>query len=644
MRVGFIILLLAGSLAVNGQVVINEVCQNNADIVYDPDFFGFSSWVELYNPANASVNLSGYFLSDSPTLPQRWTFPPGTVIPAKGYLIVWIDSLNVQLHTNFSIEPGGGQILLSSPSSSILDQITYPLQYVNTSYCRVSNGGLPWRQSSEPTPSKANVAGPTNGPLPKVECNMPSGRYAGTVSVFLSQLQAGSEIRYTIDGSEPTKKSNLYASPFNVDTTLVVKAKAYHPDYLPSETVSVTYFMNEHAFTIPVVSLSANPKYLFNDTIGIYVVGINGITGNCSTTPVNFNQDWDRHAVFEYLDISGFRNYQQDLTFRLSGKCSRRRPQKSFALKARKEFGSGKIDYPLFDGKPIKKYDEFFLRNSGQDVNVTQFRDAFMQTLPIGMMDIDYMAYQPAALYINGQYWGIQNLREKIDGDYIENNYGISKNDIDLIQIHDLALEGTTDAWLNYLDSLEILDPLDPNTFKFIEKHVDVQEYINFLALEIYYANPDWPNNIKFWRQRSTNGKFRWILWDTDFGFGLATSQASALHPTLDFAANNPTYPDFSRPIRLALNVPQFRDRFIGTLSSAMGSTLATSRVIGIIDQFQTRLESEMSFHKQRWGGALADWNDEVEELKDFAVARNAFMPGHLASFFNLDQIGLSAS
>lgn len=650
MKIGIQILLLITFLQVKGQVVINEVCQNNADIIYDSTFFNFPSWVELYNLDNESVDLSGHFLSDSISKPQKWAFPAGSVIAANGYLLVWLDELNVQRHTNFSIEPEGGTVVLSSSVGTMLDQVTFPIQYPNTSFGREPNGSATWIQSSEPSPLKPNVGGRANGPLPKVEFNMPSGRYAGTLSVSLTQLQNSSEIHYTIDGSEPTQKSTLFNSAFDVSQTAVVKAKAFHPDFLPSETSSVTYFINEHEFTLPVVSLSTDPKYLWNDTIGIYVEGINGFIGNCSTIPVNWNQDWDRHGVFELMNSTGTVEYQQHLTFRVAGKCSRRRDQKSFALKARREFGSGKISYPLFNNKPIKKYDEFFLRNSGQDFNVTHFRDALMQTLPIGMMDIDYMSYQPSILYLNGEYWGIQNLREKIDGDFIENNYGIPDTDIDLI-LNNTPLIGTNDAWTTYLDSLYLLDPLDPKAFPFMQRHIDVQEYVNFLVMQVYYGNADWPGNTKFWRQRSTNGKFRWFIYDTDFGFALFPNRSTAQHPTLDFATTTlpPVEPNnntqtFTKPIRSALAVPEFRDHFIATMATAMGTTFSPDRVVGMINQFQDRIKAEMPHHKLRWGGTMANWESEVQELRDFALARNGFMQNHVGSFFNLEQVSLSTS
>jgi hypothetical protein len=647
MRIGFFLLFLAVSFVSQAQVLINEVCATNGDIVYDSTYFNYSNWIEIYNAGPAPVNIGGYFLSDSPTNPTRWAFPSGTIINPNSYLLVWCDDRDNGLHTSFEIEPNGDELVLSLPSGEIIDQVAYEDQHVNISYARTTDGGPAWNFSSTPTPGKANVGGTVASVLSPVQFGLPSGRYSGSATINLVQAQAN-EIRYTTDGSEPTSQSSIFNSFVNLTQTTVLKAKAFHPDFLPSETVSATYFIDEHIFTLPVVSLSADPRYLWNDTIGIYVQGINGIQKYCSTFPANWNQDWQRHGVFEYLNPSGESNLQQHLTFEIAGNCTRRRDQKSFAFKAKQEFGSGKIRYPLFDSKPIQRYDEIFLRNAGNDNNVTHFRDAFLQTLPQGFMDVDYLAYQPVSLYINGQYWGIENMREKGNGDYIENNYGIPKEDIDLIENYNSVVAGSSSYWFDFLDSLEQISPLDPTAFQYLDKNIDVQEYINYLVLQIYYANSDWANNIKFWRQRSTSGKFRWILWDTDFGFGLFPDQADYTHPTLDYAtavaSTGDNTPNFTKPIRLVMAIPEFRNKFIATLATAMGTTFEPSRVVNVIDQFSNRLQAEMPYHKQRWGGTMTNWNSEVQELRDFAFARHTFMQNYVSTFFGLDQVGLSAS
>lgn len=640
----FISLLFFGTYTLQAQVVLNEICPANADIVHDPTFYNFSPWVELYNTGSSTVNVSGYYLTDNATEPTKWRIPSGTSIPAKGFLLIWCDGMNTARHTNFSLDSDGEEVFLINPSLAVIDNISFPRQFTNISYGRIVNGGGSWGYLSTPTPGTINNGATATQQLAPPVFSSAGGRYASSVQIALSHTLHNAQIRYTLDGKEPTASSAIYTAPLLIGQTKTVKAKAFLDGYLPGKTETQTYFIGEHTFTLPVVSISTDPLYLYDNTIGIYVDGNNGITGNCKDSPVNWNQDWDRHAVFEYFDKDGNKLLGQSVDIRIGGGCSRNQSQKSLIVKARDKYVSNVIKYPFFESKSIYELGGFVLRNSGNDFNVTMFRDAMMQAIPVGQMEMDYLDYQPAVLYLNGQYMGIQNIREKIDADYIAANYAIDKDDLDLLETYENALEGTSDAYIYYRTTLEGMDRSTPEAFQFIDQHIDVQEYINYLVTEIYYGNTDWPgNNIKFWRQRSTNGKFRWILWDTDFGFALYEGASWATHPTLNFATatDGPGWPNppwSTLHIRLVLENPVFRSRFIQTMNSALNTTFHPDRVVSIINQFQTRIASEMPYHKARWWGSVNDWNFEVQRLRDFAGARNIFMRQHMAAFFGLGE------
>lgn len=638
--------LLAFAFSLRAQVFINEVCAANGDINYDPQYYNFSAWVELYNSGATSVNISGYFLSDDSNNRTKWQIPAGTSIPSKGYLIIWCDDMASGLHTNFSLDSDGEEVVLSSASSLLVDKVTFAKQHTNVSFGRTSDGGSTLGYIVAPSPGAANSSTAPTEVLEKPVFSLSAGRYSGTQTLSLTHPVSGVAIRFTVDGSEPTASSSLYSAPISIPTTRIVKARAFKNGSIPSKTEASTYFINEHAFSLPVISISTNPNFLWDNTIGIYTDGTNGTTGNCRDTPVNWNRDWDRHAMIEYFEPSGQRKFDQSIDIRIGGACSRNQPQKSFVVKARDKFGKKTIDEKLFSAKESESYGGFMLRNSGNDFNVTMFRDAFMQQLPQGQMDIDYMAYQPTIFYLNGQYWGIQNMREKIDADYIESNYGITKDDVDLLETGGNPIEGTADRYALFMDSLATkVDRAAPSTFAFIERYIDVQEYLNYLSTEIYVCNTDWPgNNVKFWRQRSNNGKFRWILWDTDFGFALYDGMSYATHPTLNFAADPnsgvgwPNPPWSTLQLRLLLDNPTFKARFAQTLTTAMATTFHPTRVNQIITEFQNRITEEVPFHKVRWGGNVGDWNWELQRLRDFAAQRHTYMQQHVADFFGFGE------
>lgn len=651
-RIFFSILIVACiNTSVVGQLYINEVCPANADNNFD-EYYNFSGWIELYNAGASTVDIGGYYLSDNVNEKGKWKIPSGTAIAARGYFVFWCDGLNKNSHTNFSLDADGEELLFSTSGLAQVDHVEFPRQYANVSYGRFTDGASTWAYSIQPSPKGKNVSINAKEPLAGATLSPKGGRYSVGQGVSISHSSPNVEIRYTVDGSEPSRNSALYSAALIVSSTQVVKAKVFSSTntYLPSTTVVGTYFINEHEFTLPVVSLSTKQAYLTDDVIGIYVSGTNGLSGNCQDLRRNWNQDWDRHADIEYFSRSGVKQFDQGVDMRISGACSRGMAQKSFAIKARDKYGKNVFDERLFNEKDIDQYGGFFLRNSGNDFNNTSFRDAFMQKLAASQMDIDYMAYQPSILYLNGKYWGIQSLREKIDADYFESNYGIDKNDLDLLETNETALEGTKDAYVNYRNALQNMSSSDQATFDFIDSNIDVQEYINYLVAEIYYCNTDWPgNNQKFWRQRSTNGKFRWILWDTDFGFGMYNDKSYATHPTLNFATDatktewpNPAWSTLH--IRLVLQNPVFRSRFIQTLNAAMLTTFNAGNVIALINKFQEAIKTEMPYHKTRWGGTVNDWNNQVQKLRDFAVSRNEFMQQHTATFFGLsEKVRLSA-
>jgi hypothetical protein len=634
--------VLAFQMTANGQVVINEICTSNGDLKYDPDFFDFPAYVELYNSGTSSASVGGFYLSDDSGIKGKWRIPSGTSIPGKGYLIIWCDERNSGLHTNFNLDSDGEEVFLSNASQTELDRITFPEQYINISFGRLSDGGSTIDYMVSPTPGAKN--NPLTGTirLENPTLSVKSGRYASAQSLSMTAAEDGAEVRFTTDGSEPNSGSELFANAVPITKTTTVKAKTFKAGFLPSKTEVKTYFISEHAFTLPVVSLSTKPAYLFDNTIGIVADGTNGIPGNCMDQPRNWNQDWDRHAVFEYFEKTGEKILDQNVDIRVSGGCSRNNPQKSLVLRARDKFGSKTIEHEFFKSKQINNFGGIVLRNGGNDFYYTMFRDGLMQSLTIGQMDVDYLAYQPATVYLNGTYWGIQNIREKVDGDYIEANYGVGKEDVDIIETFGNAIEGTSTHYAVYLDSLQRIPRATPEAFTFINRYIDVQEFINYLTAEIYYANTDWPgNNIKFWRQRSTNGKFRWILWDLDFGMGAYQWASYPTHPTLEFATDpdndgwpNPAWSTLH--LRLLLEIPEFKNRFIQTLTTSLSTTFKADRVNAMITSFQNTISAEMPYHVQRWNLSMDNWNYEVSRLKLFAGERNEYMKNHIASFFGL--------
>ena len=253
--------------------------------------------------------------------------------------------------------------------------------------------------------------------------------------------------------------------------------------------VTRTYFVGDEV-SLPTVSLAADPEHLWSDKLGIYVEGDRR----------NFTRDWERPAHVEFHDAGGRLEFSQDVGVKLHGGWSRNQPQKSLAVRARRRYGNEAIHYPLFPDKPLSRYKGFVLRNSGNDWTYTLLRDAVMQALVKGRMDIDYQAYRPVVLFLNGRNWGIHNMRERVSVDYITDNHGFASDELDYLVNDAEVRAGDAEHFQSFLSFLESSDLREAGAMKEIRDRMDLDEFLNYQIAEMFVANTDWPgNNWEFW-------------------------------------------------------------------------------------------------------------------------------------------------
>ncbi|MFN2163022.1 MAG: chitobiase/beta-hexosaminidase C-terminal domain-containing protein, partial [Candidatus Promineifilaceae bacterium] len=417
------------------QLTINEILPGNAAANLDPDFYEYASWIEIYNNGASAVDLQDYSLSYMDYGAEAaviWKVPNTLSIPAQGHVLFWADETDKRgTHTSFELDLRGSEIALLDPAGNVLDSVSYDMRdgkdlLPDISYGRQPDGGGDWLYFDQPTPAAANTtpgfAAPTLAGAPTF--SPPGGFYTGEQIVTLSTSESTAVIRYTTDGSIPTPSSPLYTDPLTLSGPTVIRARVFAPGKLAGRTASHTYLI-DFSTTLPVISLATKPAHLFDDTIGIYVEGTNGVTGNCSDVPVNWNRSWERPVSMEMFETDGRRVVAQDAGLEIFGGCSRTFPRKSLEIKARRTYGDKDIDYQALPDKPIDSYKRLVLRNSGNDNYATQFRDALQQYLVKDMMDIDYQAYRPVVVFLNGAYWGLYNLRDKADEAFVEQNYDL---------------------------------------------------------------------------------------------------------------------------------------------------------------------------------------------------------------------------
>ena len=628
-------------------VVINEVMASNAASLADPDTRAFGDWIELYNASAATVNLGGSYLTDDLSKRTKWRIPDGTALAPGAFLVVWADDGNTAgaaLHANFKISGSGEAVGLYSATGAVIDTVTFGPQTTDVSYGRSPDAAPTWAFFPVSTPGAPNRTASTGGVLAAPTVSLASGFYAASATVAITTPEAGAVVRYTLDGSPPTEASALYTGPLTLGATRALRAAAFAPGRAPSAVVSRAYFVGETS-TLPVVSLVTDPAGFFSDTTGIYVKGTNGIPGRCRTDPVNWNQEWEREAHLSFFEpipagqggAGGHRLIlDHGAGVQIFGGCSRIYPQKSLSLHARSQYGASAFSHRFFGDVNLDTFDDLVLRSSAQDWYRTMFRDGMIQTLT-RHLDIDGQAYRPAVLFLNGAFWGIHNLREKLNEDYVVAHYGGNKADVEILE---KTTRGTSATYDQVLDLLDAGDLSTPAAFAAVEARVDVDEYMNYLIAEIYSANGDWPgHNLKLWR--APGQRWRWMRYDADFGYGgnsngLYTSNTLA-HATAANSTGEYNPPWSTLLFRKLLTNDGFRHTFIQRMAAHANTTFDPTRTLGLIDSLQANIAPEMPRHKARWPQSASfakTWDLLVGEMRTFATERPAAMRGFVVGYF----------
>jgi hypothetical protein len=633
------LLLLLFCLAhlINAQsVVINEIMSSNTNTIYDEDG-DTPDWIELYNSDANEINLNGYYLSDDSLNIKKWRFGNVVIDPGK-YLIVFAsdkDTIVNYWHTNFKISASGENIILSDASGIIIDQVDMPASLSDVSYARQSDGSLTWI-FQEPSPGSANTGNEIMDFSDSVSVSLSGGFYATSISVELSAGE--SNIFYTLDGSDPDSGSLEYSGPINISETTVLKAISTKAEHLPSPVIHHSYFINEES-DLPVVSLISDPYNLFDYNYGIYADGP-GWTPIPPHHGANYWMDWERSAHVQFFDDAKNLGFSKNCGIEIYGGWTRSFPQKSFSVKFKKDYGSSALEYPLFPDFNITTFKSFILRNSGNDFQFTHIRDAMMQFL-IKDLDIDYLEYRPATAYINGEYWGIYNIREKISEHYVANRHGVDPDNIDMLEGNMEVIHGDS---LHYRELVNYISNNDMSTdeaYNYVDSMIDLDNCLLYFAAQVYYNSQDWPaNNLKYWRERSENGKWRWILFDLDFGFNLYETNGQAEDHVYYLFSGDETRPGSNPPWstllpRKLVENPNIKNKYINLVADLLNTKFKTERVVNMINNMAAHIANEGVKHRQRWGISQGTVETHLQRMIEFAQQRPGYLRGFVRDFFN---------
>ncbi|MDO5130947.1 MAG: CotH kinase family protein, partial [Prevotellaceae bacterium] len=637
--------MLATSVAspvstVHAQLVINELMQSNIDCVMD-DINEFpDSWVELYNSGTTAVNLNSFSISDENDPKTAWTLPNKTINPGA-YILVYCDKEETGLHTPFRLESGKGGAVYLFSNGTLIDQVEGLKKQPapNIAYGRKTDGSDSWGYMAEPTPGASNC-GETckdilGAPVFSVNGKVMKDGQPFSLELSLPEGSEGAEIRYTTDGSEPTRTSNIYQKPISISNTTVVKAKLFLDGKLSPRATAQSYIFFPRDITLPVISVSTDKKYFYDSKIGIYV------DGNYQSGKKNYEFDWRRPINIEFFfEPEQESQINQLCESRIMGGATRGNARKSLAIYANKRFGEKRLKYEFFpDDRPgITDFKSIALRNAGNDFDYLFQRDAIIQLNTARHCDIDFQAYRPAIFYLNGEYMGMLNIRERSNEDNIYTNYD-GLEDLDMFENWWELKEGT---WDNYNAFKEFYGE-HGHTLAEYDKWMDTMEFLNLMLVNLYYNNRDFPgNNIVMWRPRTEEGRWRWIMKDTDFGLGLYGVSAGyntikwLYDPNYDKGTNWANQYDHTRLFRRLMEDTDFKREFIDRAAIYMGDWLNERGTRAIWDPLYDAIKYEYPHHRKLINEWWPNYNDELKNARNWVAQRTAYFYKYIADYYQL--------
>jgi len=678
--------------------IITELVSSNGSTLVDSDG-DRPDWVEVANPTQEPVELTGWYLSDDLDQPDRWQFPEVLLAPGER-LVVFASGKDradpVEPHTDFAIAAEGEPVLLTEPDgrtvADLVDAVELPR---DVSYGRHADDPSRWCYFAFPAPGEQNTrACFADTQLGRPTLSAASGFYGDDVEVTVTGHDPDATILYTLDGSYPDLDGNAeathtYTGPllitdrseepdrFATIPTAVPFSGAVHGDGwrppqspVPKATVlrarpvdgreaSATYFVGDHHRRPdwPLVSIAGDGDHFFSDEHGIHVPGAAyqeyldsddydpAHDWRVPSNAAERGRDWERphqdqlhRAVrFEWCETDGACVDARDVGVRIHGNYSRMLPGKSFRLYARNDYGARTFEYPMFGPDAPFAHRRLLLRNGGNTWGVTNLTDGYVQEL-IAHLDLDIQAFRPAVVYLNGEYWGILNLRERYDQHYLEAVHGVDPDTTTMLGPALRVEHGPEDAnqeLVRRLERLAELEGSDPEAVELIEATFDVDELIDYLILQLFISNTDWPaNNVRLWRSTDTgsgseraDGRWRFLVFDLDMVGGSAFEHDVA-HDNLarmDITADEPLA-GTALPLlyQRMLEHPASRQRFLSRFADHLNTTFASHRTLERFDALEALFAPEMVRQIERWGypASMEEWQDAMDLLRSFFAGR----------------------
>jgi hypothetical protein len=627
-----LILAFSAQLSTSSQVVINEFTAANYDhLDFDTNIdVSYEDWVELYNSSGSTVDLSGFWLSDKIDIPQRWSFPSGTLIGPGEYMLVVLSGLaDVSpyefgyLNSNFKIlQSEGEEIVFSNPDGSVIEYFDFDdigVNAMNHSHARATDGGDLWQICTSPTPEGSNQGPYGDGYSPMPTMDLGPGFYEGSITVSIASTDQDALIYYTVDGSEPSSGDLLYSGPLNITTTTPLRAIAISPDpsILPSLVATNTYFLNTEPHSVPVLALTAEN---FENILGTDIVSVAEL--------------FDEDGVF----VSKAHGQSNE-----HGADSNAFLQRGFDFVTKDQLGfDHHLTHDFFHNTDRTEYQRLIFQAGGTDHYPSPY---FYETMHMrGMLanqlsiksglDIDARSDAFCVLYVNGIYHGLYSMREKVDDpDYFKYYYDQQETTVDYIKTWGGTWNeyGTSENWQEVVDFTANNSLEGDAEFDWVAGQVELSSLIDFYILQTYLVNINWMQyDHSWWRGYNSQGgalKWRFSLWDMDDLFwGINYTTMNQTTPTglpcFFLTQGNPGGQGHVPLVDSLFQNAEFESMYVNRYLNLVNTHFSCENVNLLIDSIENVMIPEMDRHVELWGGSVEEWQAHIQLGRDFMDQR----------------------
>lgn len=606
-------------LKTNKSLIINEAMNMNYKYL-SQNGGNYYDWIELYNNSGKEINLGDYCLTTSLNSKCMYKLPKVTLKKNEYYVVMASGDTNLSnnqyQHTNFKLSSVEGIYLIKN--NDVIDSLFISNVPNGYSIGKSDNYGVYYYSS--PTPAKENSNGTiavSTSPLASIE----SGIFNDSKG-FKVSLTGGGKIYYTLDGSNPTTSSKVYSSPLTIKETTVLKILNVEEGKIKSPVKTYSYIVNEN-HSLPVMSITINNSDLRN---------VNSHTA--------LNSNVLEPAYVQFLSSNGI-EFELGAGLKLFGGSTRSYRKKSYEIKFKKEFGSAHLNYKVFDTLDSSVFDSLVLRTGSQDEfewsKRVLIRDIVGTSLVDEFTNVDVQAYKPIVLYLNGEYWGLYFIREKVDETFVSNHYNVkaTNNDTDIIRIDGEVKSGTNKKYRTMINWIEKNSLSNKNNYAKIKDQIDIENLCDFWIAETFISNYDIVNTRFFSNPNVDNGKWKFVFYDLDSAFYNVDVDYYKYYTT----PSGIGYGNFSTfLLRNLMKSDEFKKTYLERLSYNLKNTWNSDNIIKKIDSVIEEIGTEeIKRNLKRWNvESYSDWEKNVDYLKNFSKNRGKYMINQAKSYFNL--------